>query len=701
MWGLFCVDVLVSLLLLVGPGTLVLRAFRFPWTDSLALGAPVSVALAQVLFILYARVHLAVGIVSFVLPLAVVLVAIWVVTEIVARHRARAGSPLERVSDALALPGKPAERWWLAAAFVLAFVLTVVIYVWALRGPDSFTEHYDTAWHYSIARHFMESGDFSTLHSGSVAPTSGSQFYPTGWHALVALTALLTHTQVTLAANAVNAMVFAFIFPLCMISLLRWMFRGHSGFWIPSAMCVMLFASYPWRYISFGPLFSNFLSYAILPVLLLEGLALLDSRTSWPERWKLLALFVVSAIGVAIAQPNSIFTAAVILAFYLFWQVPGYVRTAGVGERKRVVAWSAGIDVAVALVIAAVWAALYRAPFMQRTVTFNWGSYLGAKDALSAVPALAFAQYPQFVMAGLIVLGVVWTLFHARWMWLDLGYFVFWLFYLISVSSEGDLKHILAGFWYTDSYRLAASAVFCAIPLAGIGLRVLCDVCWKMFDGTIADFSVKGARGTRARQGLAAVLTALVVMLDLVPSVPFGDVTLPLGFHDVMTRIRSDNDSARSANGARLYTDEQRDFVRRARAITGDSLVINQPFDGSAYAYPIDGMNVYYKSLDGNWMGSATQTSTDIMHGMGDVTSPRVARALDSVHAKYFLLLDISGKYRKTSDPGWVRDNALGTGYSPDNWGDMDKLRSRKHIKGMTLVLSEGKNRLYRLDTQE
>lgn len=701
MWGVFCVDVLVSLLLLIVPGTLVLRSFRLPWTTSLALSAPVSVALAQILFILYSKVHLAVGIVSFVLPLAVILLAIWVITEIVAHRRARTHTSLHDVNDALALPHTTAQRWWLAAAFVLAFVLTIVIYVRALSGPASFNEHYDTAWHYSIARHFVESGDYSTLHSGSIAPTTGSQFYPTGWHALVALTALLTHAQITVAANAVNTMIFAFIFPLCMIALLRWMFRAHPEFWIPSAMCIMLFAPYPWRYISFGPLFSNFLSYAILPVLLLEGLALLNSKTSWPDRWRLLALFITSAIGVAIAQPNSIFTAAVILAIYLFWQVPRYVRAAGVEKKNQAVAWSTGIDVAIALVIVAVWAALYRAPFMQRTVTFNWASYLGVKDALSAVPVLAFARFPQFIMAGLVILGIIWTLFHARWMWLDFGYFIFWLFYLISVSSEGDLKHILAGFWYTDSYRLAASAVFCAIPLAGIGLWVLCDVCWKIFDGSLADFSLKSAQGARARRGLAIVLTTLVVVLDLIPSIPFGNVTLHLGFHDVMAKIRSDNDPGHSARGARIYTDAQRDFVQRAKVITGNSVVINQPFDGSAYAYPVDGMNVYYKSLDGNWMGPATQTSTDIMHGMGDITSPKVARALNSVHAKYFLLLDNSGKYRKTLDPGWLRDEPLGIGYSPYNWGDMDKLRSHKHIKGMTLVLSEGKNRLYRLDTQE
>lgn len=38
-------------------------------------------------------------------------------------------------------------------------------------------------------------------------------------------------------------------------------------------------------------------------------------------------------------------------------------------------------------------------------------------------------------------------------------------------SSEGDLKHLLAGFWYTDTFRIASMVVIASIPLASIGLN--------------------------------------------------------------------------------------------------------------------------------------------------------------------------------------------------------------------------------------
>ena len=758
MWGQFFFAGLVGLLLLILPGMLILRSFRLGWLQSAILGIPVTVAVAQILFIVYSVLHVRVGLKSFVLPLGLFLVLVCAVVELIAahRHRAKASVPartpgsvtrggaaggtdhpqmadegpatgLRGIERAAGMPSSRSLRLWLLGAVALGIVLALLIDVKSLDGPASYSEHYDTAWHYSIVRHFMESGDYSTLHSGRIVPTVGSTFYPTGWHALIALTALLCHTSVALTANAVNAAVLALVYPVTFVVMARWIFSGRPQMWIATSMVSMLFAPTPWRLLSFGPLFSNFLSDAFLPLLLVEGCALFDARTRWADRWKILALFVVTAVSVAVTQPNGIFTAAVILGVYLLFQVPLYLRAAGLRPSRRYAVASV-VDILIVMVAGALWYLLYKAPFMQRTVTFNWPNIGGRSDAIGDVLSLGFVHRPQFVLAFVVIVGMAWMLFHRGYRWIVLAYAVLCGLYVVSAGTQGTLKQLLTGFWYTDPYRLASAVVFPAIPIAGAGLWTLWRAALRVFDGAVADFSGASVsrsdaraagshtgtvpsdgeaalarrdaglavRGAAARQWMAVFLICALVACDVFPAVSFQGVRLEQGLADVTETLRVDNSVS---TAGRIYTSSESDFVTRATKIIGRSVVVNQPFDGSCYAYAINGMNVLYKSLDGNWMGAPTKQSSTIMAGMGHVTDPKVAAALRSVGARYVLVLGDDNGYSPDPDaPGWVHNDVVGVRYDLSAWKSLDSLVGKKRIAGMTLVLKSGNNRLYRLD---
>lgn len=704
MWGLFCVAAIVSVLLLVIPGMLLLRIFRLPWMTSVALAAPVTIALAQIFFIVYSVIHVRVGIVSFILPLALLLVIAVIVSETVAHRLSHASPEAEQVHDArmspinrvLVFPHTASERYWFIAPFVLAIILATVIDVKSLDGAASFSQHYDTAWHYSIVQHFIDSGDYSTLHSGDIVPTIGSTFYPTGWHALVALTASACHAPVAVAANAVNAAVLALIVPASWLALSRWLFRDSVQRQALGTMVCMLFVPYPWRLLSFGPLFSNFLSYAILPILLLEGIALFDARTSWRTRGALIPLFIVSAIGVAVSQPNGIFTAAVILAVYLFSQVSSYVREAGVQKKSTRIALFTGIDIILAIVIAGIWVALFHAPFMQRTVTFNWPNSIGLQSALSNILSLGFTNQPnpQVALAALVMIGICFTLFHREYLWLDFAYGIFLLFYVISATSQGPVKQLLTGFWYTDPFRLAASAIFPAIPLAGLGLWVAVTISIKLAHGVIADLT--GSEHTLARDGFVTFLIVVLTVFSVRPQIGFGQVVLQQGFSPVINDLEQDNDIHNVSH--QIYTLSEQEFVARAKKITKSDLVANQPYDGSCFAYSINGMNVLYKSLDGNWMGQPTKDSLTLIHDIGDLNDPSVRAAARRLHVKYVLVLGDRSEFRPADGlPGWIRTYGAGVDYSLDMWGQMDSLIHRQRIPRMKLIMQDGMNKLYRL----
>jgi hypothetical protein len=647
--------------------------------------------------------HVRVGIVSFILPLGLLLLIAVIVSEIVA-HRfshssaeaAHDGTRMASVNHVLEFPRTASGRYWFFAPFVLAIILTIAIDVKSLDGPASFSQHYDTAWHYSIVQHFIDSGDYSTIHSGDIVPTVGSTFYPTGWHALVALSASLCHTSVALTANAVNAAILVLIVPASWIALSHWLFRDSAQRQALGAMVCMLFVPYPWRLLSFGPLFSNFLSYAILPILLLEGLALFDARTTWRTRGALIPLFIVSAVGVAASQPNGIFTAAVILAVYLFSQISAYVRAAGIQKKSMRIVLSAGIDIVLAAVIAGIWVALFRASFMQRTVTFNWPNSIGLQSALSNILSLGFTKNPtpQFALAALVIIGICFTLFHREYLWLDFADAVFLLFYVISITSQGFAKQLLTGFWYTDSYRIAASAIFPAIPLAGLGLWVTVTIAIKLAHGVIADLT--GSEHTVARNGFVTFLIIVLAIFSVRPQIGFGQVTLQQGFSPIINDLEQDNDSHNVSH--QIYTLSEQQFVARAQKITKSDLVVNQPYDGSCFAYSINGMNVLYKSLDGNWMGQPTKDSQSLIHGIGNLNDPAVRAAAQRLHVKYVLVLGDRSQFTPAKDaPGWVRTVGAGVDYNPEMWGQMDSLIQRQRIPRMKLVMQDGINKLYRI----
>ena len=72
----------------------------------------------------------------------------------------------------------------------------------------------------------------------------------------------------------------------------------------------------------------------------------------------------------------------------------------------------------------------------------------------------------------LVLIGLVRTCKDRRYLWLGIALLAFAIWF-IGVTTEGTVKHLLAGFWYTDYYRTGAMAALFAIPLAAMGFAWL------------------------------------------------------------------------------------------------------------------------------------------------------------------------------------------------------------------------------------
>lgn len=81
------------------------------------------------------------------------------------------------------------------------------------------------------------------------------------------------------------------------------------------------FSSFPLSFVTYGPLYPNLLSMCMLPCLLSSFILLTDlTYSSKAARIRFGCIFLLGLLASCFAQPNTVFSAAVILAPYCIYQ---------------------------------------------------------------------------------------------------------------------------------------------------------------------------------------------------------------------------------------------------------------------------------------------------------------------------------------------------------------------------------------------
>lgn len=687
MWLSFLASMLLTAGLLYIPGFLLVSAFGYPRRTSLLLSPPIALALYGILEIIEQKI----GIKSSVGTVVGVSLCISIIPLLVKVVMQRLSmNAMKRDANVIGPDGdiqKPHDWLALFGFWTVGIFITTLVLVRNFDGPDSYSQLFDNAWHMGIVRKFLTTGDMSSLTSGNIVPTVGSSFYPTGWHSLVALVAGTAGVSPLIAANAVNACIIAVVFPGSMFLLLKKVLSGLRPAMILCMCTTLMFTAFPWRFLAFGPLYSNLLSFAVLPLSMVLFLNILDARSSWRRRAQDGALLIATMIGVAITQPNAVFTMGIFLVPYLMTQIPRYCDASRLRANRTLMV--SVLSAAVLLLIACVWVGLYKVPFMQRTVRWDWPSFETKPQAIFDIVFLGFRDAePQFMLGILVMLGFLYVLIHREYLWLGCAHLLMCFLYFLSAATDGRFKAVLTGFWYHDAYRLGASAVFTGIPLAAIGLWSLMNVIVKLLDGVMLD-----GHDSRQRIVLFAAVLVVVEIINFFPNYHMrGSHSVDTPFGAVTRDLRYTN----SRNEPKSYTADERRFVEKVRQIVpSGSLILNQPYDGSVYAWGIDDLNVYYKAWQGNWLGKPTAQSKLIMNSLDSMDDDQhVCRAVKESHAQYLMLLDRTDYKPDPDDEAKVISDYAS--YKKHDWRGVDAVHDG--TPGFTLVLQQGVMRLYKID---
>lgn len=572
-----------------------------------------------------------------------------------------------------------AKRIWTLAALYIAVALFIVciVFVANIDGPHSFSRNDDTAVHLSVTRAFLDTGSCSTLSVSSFLDLGlKGGFYPAEWHVAAAVVASCLGGDVSLAFNGTAIAFIAVVFPLIMLLFLRRFFSDErvalTGCLFPAA-----FSGFPWGFLVFGQLFPNMISFMFVPaaLVLLQGVA--EPRPA-SARVRLGVLLAISVGAIVLGQPNGAFTWGI-------WAVCFMVGGVLFGRRLRDTSFGRrAVYAAVIIAVAcAGWAVLYHAPFLQGVIQTTWPAPLSRRAALTSGVLLMFSdrQGAQVLLALFVVFGFVRALRHPRHSWVALAYFVALAIYAVDASTDGMLKHLLSGFWYTDYTRTGAMVALFAMPLAAYGFAWAVQVCASLVERGIAG---RIDRAAALPLSMGALTLILGVSLFTVPKLYlYSTYSLPVGLNKIEQQIKT----RYSWDGG--LTGDEVSFIQEVQAIVPEgSLIVNVPSDGSSWSYGVEGLSVLYRRSS-DWGGTETsEESALIRTQLCDIeSSPAVRDVVDRLGAKYVLILDDqSGDERTVSK---LR-------YAPEKWRGIESITPE--TPGFKLLLSEGDMRLYEIE---
>ena len=658
MWPLFLVDVAFAAAILLIPGFFFFRAARFARLDALVLSPACTLLIYYVLAYAYLFLDFRTSWAHYFFPSLLLGLLVWFII-----CRRRSFTLTERSMMVRPIP--------LCLFLTISIVICFLFFVLPLDSAESFFQENDNIAHLSGIR--------DSLNSGLYVENPPFFSYPYLWNLLTSLVAGFGQNNVAVAVNATNFLIIALVFPSAMCLLMSRLFGGDSRIVYVGSLFAVSFAAFPWGFLTFGPLYPNLLGYSLLPLAAVE-FSLLLGAASIKSAVIRGALFLSGCLLLMAAHPNAVFSGIAILAPYGAAVLYRRSEEWGLKGPRQLLAPGA-----LCLLVAAVWYVLYQSPVFAGVVNFDWPAYTTTEQAISNLFQLALtkANAPQIILSGLVLLGVVASVLKRKYCWLTASLLVVSVIYVLDVSGT-DFRTLFSGFWYNDSFRVAAMLPFVGISLASIG-----------FDAILSCLESAVARGCQPRD-LAWSKACLVLMgsatflvANYYPSfdIPQNGLRVVTAFDMVESMLREQNSLREDQQG---FDSEEGVFIEKVKDVVGDSPVINYPYDGSAYAYALYDLNVVNRT----WFYDGEEDLSDIdsqllrKHIDEIALSQSAQSSAKRKGVEYLMLLDSDGM-----------ENGEGCFYTPGyvegDWTGIESVNDS--TPGLEIVLAEGDMRLYKI----
>ena len=702
-WPQFAFAVLAAAAFLLLPGYPFARALRFDRIHSFSLAPLASLLFYTIIEIAYGAMGFPCSWASVLLPALAVGVVALLVSRIVQKRRAdepdAEGQQDAQDADAEAATDRRGGtlRSILhspAPYFFVGVLYALFVYIATLGSPNSFIQAFDNAHHLNLVRSMLESNNWSTLMS-SLDPAEPGGYYPSVWSATVAMVADATKASIPACANAVNAIFVALVFPAGAYAFCRQCFGAIDRHAVACGSLIFLtFTAIPWMQLRYGPLYPNMVGFTMLPATYAVLLSLFGIGEKLSNAPSLLIASLVCLCAVALSHPSAFFTAAVFAIVPMGYGICTLIAKTKLTGATLVLARIVAV-VAFAIACVGIWAFVHNLPFMSSVVNQNYGAQASWPGAVAAGLLLKYPHFwYQLPLALLVIIGFASALRSPKLRWLALCYVLVIGLFIANMGLEmGLVKSYLTGFWYNHATRLAASSAIVAIPLAALGLERISSILSKALSrrkdtGMEAPTGAKHARleteqsAADDSRGLAFAIFALLLALIVVSPVTVtteGFGASPMG--KVWARLNAANSES---NSRTFFKQDERDFSQEASELAEpDALILNNPYDGSVFAYALYGTDIYYRSFS----ISDNDENNALRGNICDIAeNPDVAKAVQEEGIGYVLVLDRDGEEGNT-----IYSNT----YDEEEWQGLYSITDE--TPGFEVALEQDDMRLYRI----
>ncbi|AHH93537.1 DUF6541 family protein [Kutzneria albida] len=540
---------------------------------------------------------------------------------------------------------RPADPRGLLVAALLGLVPVLVIgsviLVKGMGRPEELAQTFDTVFHYNAVGYILDSGNASSLTLGTLGlPGLGGSFYPGAWHDLVSLAVLSTGAGIPAASNLMAGVLAVVVWPLSCMVLVRQVIGRSVAAMACTGVVSIAFSTFPWGLLGFGVLWPNTLGMTVAPigiaaVLSLSGLAT-DDALGKARAWPLLGISYVAA---GLAHPNVVFSMTGIGFFAVL--TGALRRSIGLYREGRRARAFVGPVVVVVLFGAVWWWAAHASVFEPIRRSY-WPPFESPAQAVGE--ALLNAQNNRtalWALSAVVLVGIVLAKRYRALRWVVAGHALSIFLFVVAASMNRPDTAKFTGFWYNDSYRLAAM-----LPITGVPL-VVAALLWAATKTTEWGKLPRLGGLLRSVTGLTVVLAALLVV-----------ATKGLYFGAHAESIKSIYAGARRSADSTLVSDRELAFFQRIKdKIPADAMVANNPWDGTVMMPSLIGR----KTIGAQLLLDSNPAYTYLAQHLVDVArDPQVCRYAKQLGVGYLVIGDgtfwsADGRrlqYPGTIDPG-------------------------------------------------
>lgn len=681
MWSEFAASTVFDILLLLVPGTILLSSLQIPVFLSICLATPISVALYSVLGQVFSAITLY-GVTPIALSVGILLFFALACANLSGRGKLIG----DRKDYAIAL------LYTLAGVVVVSLVFLSQLH----DGASSFLQFNDNATHLGYIKSMSESGMFATIGQNSTplgtpasqTPYLNSSFYPMGFHIVAAFSIISTGAETAVAENAMVFTYAAVVYPLGMYGLLR-SYTDNQLHLVCGAVTCMACVAFPSRMLFVHQAYPNLAGFAAVPsaVALFKFTFPTLSKETFSSRARF--AFIFSLVGLLSLHANTLFTVALYIGPIILTElIPSAACNRNLsGFNRRLINF-----VAAAILIAAsvaLWLILLNSPFLTNVTSFLWDWTVDVPHAVYRVVALGLrVGSPQLALALLVLLGIAFSAKDRTKQSALLAYVLFCCIFIFNSAGDASLKRLFAGFWYTDPERTAAMVAIATVPLATLGLSSSIRILARKLSYLRETEGLQARRFSQRCISISLLCAFMILGSFFTFKVDLCEITFGRwnAFRLTSTSVRKD--STRNEGKPLSYSESR--FIEKCIDLIGtEQLVLNNPYDGSVFAYATSGLNTYYKAYGGP---GDTEISSVIRTSLNSIDTDGAARnAVAQTGAQYYIKLDMNG-FERINDTLYESDYAS---FNPNDW--IGVLSVDDNTPGFEIVLQEGNYRLYRI----